>query len=450
MSERLKQGTVSSEQLRWFERESSAWLEEGLIQPNARETILHRYQSACESTSNDRSSSWSNILLISLGSLLIGGGIILLLAHNWEHFGKTVRTFLSFLPLILAQGLCWYGVQYKPNSTALRESGAVLLFFAVASSIALISQTYHIYGDLERFLVVWLFLTLPIVYLLRSGTTLMLISGIILWLCCLEREPYWLFYIVLIPHFYHLYQQKSPLLLHWCLWVALISLTISIIYGSSYYASPLDNWAIYITLAMGCAFYATGYWLFGLEHDSFWSNAPSSLGILLIGIVSLMFTWYGRTLPYDLWQVENAMSFNEYAIIGFFIASLILTSIFIARHYQEFSASNWVALTSLVFVFFGLIGYFFRFNESVFVISSNLYILIGSVLLMLQGVNRGQLMLLNGGLIWFSLLVIFRFFDSDIPFMYKGVIFIIIGSAFIATNVWFKKKQQNTNREEQA
>lgn len=450
MSERLKQGTVSSEQLRWFERESSSWLAEGLIQSGAREILLNRYQGGCEAATNDRSSSWSNILLVSLGSLLIGGGIILLLAHNWEHFGKMTRTFLSFLPLILAQCLCWYSVQYNPKSTALRESGAVLLFFAVASSIALISQTYHIYGDLERFLVVWLFLTLPIVYLLRSGTTLMLICGIILWLCCLEREPYWLLYIALIPYFYQLYQQNSRLLLHWCLWVALVSLTISIIYGSSYYASPLDNWAIYITLAMGCAFYALGYWLFGLEHDSFWSNAPSSLGILLIAIVSLMFTWFGRTLPYELWHIENPMRFNEYAIIGFFLVSLSLTSIFIVRRRKEFSTSNWVALASLVFVFLGLVGHFFRLNESVFVITSNLYILIGSVLLMLQGVNRGQLMLLNGGLIWFCLLVLFRFFDSDIPFMFKGVIFIIIGTAFIAINVWFKKKQQNNSMEEQA
>ena len=40
-----------------------------------------------------------------LGALLIGAGIILLLGHNWENLTRPVRAFLSFLPLLLAQGL---------------------------------------------------------------------------------------------------------------------------------------------------------------------------------------------------------------------------------------------------------------------------------------------------------------------------------------------------------
>jgi hypothetical protein len=260
-----------------------------------------------------------------------------------------------------------------------------------------------------------------------------------LWLCCLEREPYWLFYSALAPYFYQLYQQKSRLLLHLALWFSFVGLAISIIYGSAYYRSPLDHWSIYITLAMGCAFYAIGYWWFGLQHSKFWSNAPTSLGILLIGFVSLVFTWYGRTLPYELWPAEAPMRFNEYAILGFFVVCIIITTIFILRFARNFTLSNWVALASFVFVIMGIIG-FQVFVEDIYIIASNLYILVGSVVLMFQGLNRNQLLLLNGGLLWFSLLVLFRFFDSDIPFVVKGVIFIVIGSAFIATNVWFKKK----------
>lgn len=430
---------VTTEQLQWLKRESNLWQEQGLVSNEAKNSILDLYRS--QEDGDERRSALSNILLVSLGALLIGGGIILLLAHNWENFGKGLRTFLSFLPLVLAQALCWYGVQYQPQSRPLRESGAVLLFFAVAASIALISQTYHIYGDLERFLVVWLLLTLPIVYLMRSATTLMLISAIILWLCCLEREPYWLLYIALAPYLYKLHRQNSRLLLHWSLWIGLIGLTISVVYGSSYYASPLDHWGIYIALALGCAFYALGYWWFGFDNTKFWTNAPTSLGILIIGFISLMFTWYGRTLPSDLWQVESPMTLNEYAILTIFTVSIVFTALFITRNWKVLSVSNWVALSSFAFVLLGITGFFIHQNQNVFVIASNLYILTGSVLLMFQGINRNRLLLLNGGLIWFSLLVLFRFFDSDIPFVYKGVIFIVIGSAFIATNIWFKKKQ---------
>ena len=154
-----------------------------------------------------------------------------------------------------------------------------------------------------------------------------------------------------------------------------------------------------------------------------------------------MFTWYGRTLPSDFWQIESPMRFNEYAILTLFTISILFTALFMTRNRKLLSVSNWVALSSFAFVLLGITGFFIHQNQHVFVIASNLYILIGSVLLMFQGINRNRLMLLNGGLIWFSLLVLFRFFDSDIPFVFKGVIFIVIGSAFIGTNVWFKKKQ---------
>ncbi|AOE49452.1 DUF2157 domain-containing protein [Kangiella sediminilitoris] len=433
--------SISRERHSWLQQESESWKNTGLIDPDTQRQILQQYQSA--SGTHVQQHSWSNILLVSLGALLIGGGVILLLAHNWESFGKMTRTILSFLPLVLAQSYCWYGIQYKPKSQAVLETAGVLLFFAVGASISLISQTYHIYGDLERFLLVWLLLGLPIVYTIRSATTLMLLSGLILWLCFMEREPYWLFYGALVPYLYKLYRSNSRNLLAWACWFAIIGLLSSVVYGSAYYASPLDHWSIYISLALGCALYALGYWTFGFENKKFWGNPPVSLGLMVIGFVSLMFTWYGRTLPVDLWQLERPMTANEYTILGLFVACFIGVILFISRYAKRLSVSHWVALTSFVFVILGIIDFYFDIGEHIFVVLSNLYILVGSVILMYLGIQQTRLMILNGGLIWFSFLVLFRFFDSDIPFMAKGIIFIGVGAAFIVANIWFKKKQQS-------
>ncbi len=38
-----------------------------------------------------------------LGAILIGSGIILLIAHNWEKLGKLARTFVALFPLICVQ-----------------------------------------------------------------------------------------------------------------------------------------------------------------------------------------------------------------------------------------------------------------------------------------------------------------------------------------------------------
>lgn len=77
-----------------------------------------------------------------------------------------------------------------------------------------------------------------------------------------------------------------------------------------------------------------------------------------------------------------------------------------------------------------------------FVSLANLYVLIASIIIMSQGISRHRLMLLNAGLLWFSILILFRFFDSDIPFVLKGIVFILIGSAFVGVNIWYNKKQK--------
>ena len=43
-----------------------------------------------------------------LGALLVGLGVILILAHNWDNLSKIVKTTLAFIPLIIGQLLCLF------------------------------------------------------------------------------------------------------------------------------------------------------------------------------------------------------------------------------------------------------------------------------------------------------------------------------------------------------
>ena len=82
-----------------------------------------------------------------LASLLIGAGIILLLAANWDSFPRVVRTALAFIPLLVSHALGAFVLLRKMDSIAWRESVAVLNSLAVATAIALVSQIYQIGGD---------------------------------------------------------------------------------------------------------------------------------------------------------------------------------------------------------------------------------------------------------------------------------------------------------------
>ncbi len=436
---------LSKKQKHWLEDESGAWVEQGIIEPQQQARILGQYST---SHAENFYSSWSSLLLISLGAILIGGGVILLIAHNWEHFGKGTRTVLSILPLILAQALAWYSARYKPQLAGLREAAGILLFFAVAASIALISQTYHIYGDLESFLFTWLVLTIPVLYLLGSAGVLILICGVTLWLCGLEREPYWLLYLLLLPYLYGLYQQQRHILFQTALWFVVIGIAISIIYTISW-KSPIDNWAIFIMLGLAVFYYCLGHWLSDLRGDGFWSNPLLSVGAVTIASISLMLTW-DDFYRYGGLDTKQPFALNDYLVLTVFAISLLGIIVFAIKNRSQLNSGHWALLASTVLVVLGLTNPRTLVPDIIYILIGNLYVLTASIILMWQGINQHRLMLLNGGLLWFSFLVLFRFFDSDIPFALKGVVFILIGSAFLGVNIWYNKKMKQHPAQENA
>src|SRR6187431_2989126 len=62
-----------------------------------------------------------------LGALLVGMGIILIIAHNWDSLNKGVKLSLALLPLLLGQALCAYALLKENKSVAWKESASVFL-----------------------------------------------------------------------------------------------------------------------------------------------------------------------------------------------------------------------------------------------------------------------------------------------------------------------------------
>ena len=52
-----------------------------------------------------------------------------------------------------------------------------------------------------------------------------------------------------------------------------------------------------------------------------------------------------------------------------------------------------------------------------------------------MGARNNKLDLLNTGMLMLAVLILARFFDSDIGFIAKGLAFILIGLGFLLTNI---------------
>ena len=155
----MRQGPI-----RWLYGELPGLVERGVLAPGAADALREHYGPLREFNTR-------RILLIVfglLGALLIGCGVVLILAHNWEGLPRPLRAGLCFALLLAAQGLALGAARWRPDSEIWTEGSAGFLSVALITCISLTAQTYQMGGDLRTLLLVWIVLTLPIAYLLPS------------------------------------------------------------------------------------------------------------------------------------------------------------------------------------------------------------------------------------------------------------------------------------------
>lgn len=151
-----------------IEKDLSQLVNDQVITPETARNIQQYYRSKVPENSNKLV-----LILGILGSLLVGLGIILILAHNWYDFPKTVRLALGYTPLVLGHVLCLNVYFKKPEHPVWTESAAVITFFGIAVSISIVSQVYHINGYMNSFLLTWMLLSIPLIYLVKSNVLIL-------------------------------------------------------------------------------------------------------------------------------------------------------------------------------------------------------------------------------------------------------------------------------------
>ena len=379
-----------------------------------------------------------------LGAILVGLGVILIIAHNWDEFSRTLKTVFSLLPLLVGQFFCAYTLLRKNDSSAWRESSSAFLFFAVGASISLISQVYHIPGNISVFTLTWMLLCLPLVYLLRSSvTSLLYVIGITYWAANAgywtypseQTYYYWLLLLAVLPHYYLLKKSQPAsnfiIFHHW-----FIPLSITIALGTVSRNHEEFMFIAYISLF--CLFYLVG------KTNFFQSQKSSGNGYLAIGsagtisiLLALSFTWFWEDLRRMDILFSDAIRSPEFFTA--LIASLLTGAFFIRfGKYKSVSELNPMELVFLIFIFIFIIGLKAPFA----VILVNLLIFTIGIFTIRLGAKKDHLGILNYGLLIITALVICRFFDTDLSFVFRGMLFVGVGLGFFFANSRMLKKRQ--------
>lgn len=394
---------------------------------------IEAYYSTKESQTSNRLFTIFGVL----GAMLVGLGVILILAHNWDHFSRSIKTIFAFLPLVIGQLFVGFSILKNKNETW-KEASGVFLFFAVGASMALVSQIYNIPGDLSGYLLAWFLLCVPLMYLLKSNALALLHLVFITCYACSygyfngTKTP-WLYLLGLglyLPFYLKLEKSKNiTSVLNW-----LTPLSVVIVLGA------FISWEVQI----GFLLYTV---LFGLLYNigklPFYNNQKLRRnGYLIIGsfgtvcmLLMASFSWFWEGFRfYEANEVTRELLIT---LVFFSIAFGLLVKTIIKKGLLGVNGFQ------LAFMFFTLLFFIDIIGGYVAMILINVFVLILGVLAVKIGADSYRLGVLNYGLLIVASLITCRFFDTDISFVFRGLLFVGVGVGFFLANYFMLKKKKN-------
>jgi uncharacterized membrane protein len=416
-----------------IQKDLSELVHNGLISDEQSDAINAFYES--------KKGHHSNLLTLifgAIGAILIGLAIILILAHNWDQFTRGTRIFIAFIPLLISQGLCAYTLIKRSAIVLWRETTSILLFFAVGTCIAMIAQIYHIPDSGGIFFLTWVGLCIPVIYVMRSSMmSLLCILGITFYNInygyrqnsAPEDMYYYIYLAAIIPHYVTLLRNKPETNItyihHWVLALSLLISTSTIFHeeGKVLILMYMCLMAFYFNIGSSLLF----------SRIPAWANAYKIIGQIGIVIILLISSFD------SIWN-EITVDFHADTII--FSREFLLALCFaLAAIYFYFKSQkfNFLHLFDFYLVFIIFTGIFFinGFYPDIWI---NLVTLALGVITIIHSINNEKLAHLNFGLLIVSLLIICRFFDTDMSYLIRGLVFAALGIGFFVANYFMLKR----------
>lgn len=421
----------------WLYEQVPELVEKGII-PEASAALIRNHYGP-----TDKKTGGKTILTMFgiIGAILVGLGMILILAHNWEQLSKITRMFISVGMLAAAQMLAGFSIWYKRDSTAWMESTSTFLMVSIGAAIALVGQTYHISDDFSTFMLSWMVLSVPLVYLMGVTTpSLLYLVGITTWVLSkdfysIDKQLIWALLAFLAPYYWNALKEKPyanpTIILSW-----FFTLSLYICFGKAF-ETQLEHLYMLIYAALFAAAYFIGIIWFD-DPSRAWQKPFKAIG--LAGGVGAAFLLTFKDIWRSIGQGIGSLGMSE-SMLAFLllIPVIVLGRIAVNKkmsHSLLFGTVPAAAGIGFLLLYLDLSG----INSTILL---NGYVAFLSVTVILRGIREGSLGRLNIGMLMIAILIIMRFFDINFSFVARGLVFVTLGSCFLAANwIMVRRKKE--------
>jgi len=417
--------------------EIDEWKKEKLIDDDQYDTLSKRYSSKIKSGPGILS------VLAILGAILIGAGFLILIAANWDMIPKMVR-FVGVIIFLSSFYLSGYYLAYH-KKTKVNIGNALIIIGSIlfGGGIFLTAQIFHIQSRYFTGLLVWALGIIPIAYVIKSRVVMTFSIFLLNIWSLMKLNDFntlnWQLPVVLIlAYFPFAYYKRSRL-------VYLASIFSSVYWINSCLVEQFASRSHYVPFIPINITIALTLLLFSyIEKEKKFNKLLNICSNLF-----LMFLIYILTFKHGLSEVirdinSSQVSSNIYFIpIVFTVISIVIFKFV----YKRFSKDQLLRTVPVFFIF--PILYYIGISSpqkgsyiySLFILISNIYMLVFSILTVREGTKNHVQALVNIGFIFFALQFFARYFDYAWKYLARGGYFIITGAVLMGAS-WFLEKRR--------
>lgn len=446
-------------------KEAKTWQAEGLISESQYELLSQRYQFYTLDTS---ARNRFIVILIGLGSLLLGLAIITFVAANWQDWSRELRVFL-LLSVFVGVNIVGFYLWRYPTEQWQNRLGRGLLFLGaliLGANMALMAQMFHQSGSPAGLYIVWGIGVLAMAYSLRLtllGILSTLLIGIGYWWGVFElsglEDFSWLKLVL----------QNMPMLAsfmfiplaYWCRsrWlfaigaIAVISsleVTLTQIQLPSRFLGSLISTTALVMPAALLWGYDDNFWRFRFTADFQTKPFQVIARNLALAFLAVLYYLFSFLAFWNTTQPNLVGTFNPrdiLLIINVIFLGLIAIWewIHLGRQIDRISAvvGGAIAIAAIILLFHLNITPIPLF--AIFIFNAILFLLAAG--LIREALATGERRGFWGGIILLTLQIASRMLEYDTNLLFKAFVLFLCGVGIIAAGLWFERYLRNFNPE---
>ena len=413
----------------WLIQELPYWVGREIISQQQADKILTLYPA--------RSSvSWGKMLISAFGAVMIGLGVILLFAYNWDEMSRFAKMGVILGVLGLTH-LFAYRAKLQ-SKYGLSESLFVLATMLFGAGIWLVAQVYHLDEHYPNAFLLWSSAALIFAWALPSlAQAVMAVLLILVWhmveVFDFHNATDHALILILLGVFPLIWILRSPLLAKMASASFLVSLSLTTLTVDEHLPAT-----VILMAASGFIFigHLTAHLKQPLQHIGEELAKPAYLAYIVI-----LFLLSFHDLTDDLLRVRFdgiAEYFYFYTALAF--SQLMFLLLLFKRIFNPVIFA--IELTLLVCLYPAILSLFYDVQAEALIF--NVLLLILAVGLIVEGSRKADKQKMIWGSLILSLLVFARYTDLFDSLISRAIAFLLVGAGlFIAGNIYNRNRQDS-------